>query len=168
MYGLHQLLTTRSFAAFVLAIVTTAAFAEKADLVVVKKSESRLYLQRGGKQIASFKIALGADPEGHKQQEGDERTPEGRYVLDSKNPKSAYFKSIHISYPNAVDVATAKAHGVNPGGLIMIHGQKNGLGWLAALAQLFDWTDGCVALSNDDMEKLWSAVDVGTRIEIYP
>lgn len=140
----------------------------KADLVVVKKSESRLYLQHDGKSFASFKVAFGGEPEGHKEREGDERTPEGRYVLDSKNANSAFYKAIHVSYPNARDVANAKAKGVQPGGLIMIHGQKNGWGWAAPVAQLFDWTDGCIALKNKDMDVVWGAVDEGTPIEIDP
>jgi murein L,D-transpeptidase YafK len=142
--------------------------ADKADLVVVKKSESRLYLQRDGKNFATFKATFGAEPKGHKHQEGDERTPEGRYVLDAKNSKSAFYKAIHISYPNAQDIASAEAQGVSPGSAIMVHGQKNGLGWLAPISQWFNWTDGCVAVSNKDMDKIWSAVDVGTPIEIEP
>jgi murein L,D-transpeptidase YafK len=149
--------------------VAAPAFAtEKADLVVVRKTESRLYLQRDGKTVAAFRATFGAEPKGHKQQVGDERTPEGRYILDSKNSKSAFYKSIHISYPNAAQLASAKAKGVDPGGAIMIHGQKNGLSFLAPLAQWFNWTDGCVAVSNNDMDKIFSAVDVGTPIEIYP
>jgi murein L,D-transpeptidase YafK len=144
------------------------AAAEKADRVVVIKSDSKLYLERAGKRLASFKVAFGGEPTGHKQQEGDERTPEGTYVLDAKNANSSFYKSIHISYPDAADRAGAKARGVNPGGDIMIHGQKNGWGWLAPIAQLFDWTDGCVALANSDMDKVWDAVDVGTPIEIRP
>lgn len=144
------------------------AHAEKADLVVVSKAESRLYLQHAGKRFASFKVVFGANPHGHKQQEGDERTPEGKYVLDWKNPNSGYYKAIHISYPSAQDRASAKARGVHSGGQVMIHGQRNGLGWLAPIAQLFNWTNGCIALSNDDMETVWKAVDAGTPIEINP
>jgi murein L,D-transpeptidase YafK len=151
-----------------LCFVATSAATEKADRVVVKKSEARLYLERDGKTFAAFRTAFGARPEGHKQQEGDERTPEGRYVLDSKNAKSAYYKAIHVSYPNAHDTASAKARGVDAGGLIMVHGQKNGFGWLAPIAQYFNWTDGCVAVSNEDMDMIWQAVDVGTPIEILP
>ncbi|MET0987855.1 MAG: L,D-transpeptidase family protein [Steroidobacteraceae bacterium] len=145
----------------------TSWAAQKADLVVVKKSESRLYLKRGGQTLESFRVAFGASPKGHKEREGDERTPEGRYVLDSKNAQSAFYKSIHISYPNVQDLAKAKSKGVPPGGLIMIHGQKNGLAWLAPVSQLFNWTDGCIALKNKDMDVVWSAVDAGTPIEIY-
>src|SRR5712671_5982955 len=116
----------KTLVALVLLACPILGFADqKADRVVVKKSESRLYLERSGQRFASFKVALGAEPNGHKGQEGDERTPEGQYVLDSKNSKSAYYKAIHISYPNAKDVAAAKAHHVDPGGLIMIHGQRN-------------------------------------------
>src|SRR4051794_9164476 len=104
-------------------LLPLAAMAERADLVVVKKSEARLYLEKAGKPFASLRVAFGAHPKGRKQQEGDERTPEGRYVLDSKNDKSAFYKSIHVSYPSAADLASAKARGVRPGGQIMIHGQ---------------------------------------------
>jgi murein L,D-transpeptidase YafK len=144
------------------------AHAEKADLVIVSKTESRLYLESAGKRFASFKVVFGGNPRGHKQQEGDERTPEGRYVLDYKKPNSEYYKAIHISYPNAQDRAAAKARGISPGGQIMIHGQRNGLGWLAPIAQLFNWTDGCIGLSNADMELVWQAVDARTPIEINP
>ena len=160
--------TNAPLLAFALCAVSISASADQADRVVVKKSESRVYLERGGRPFASFKATFGAEPKGHKQQEGDERTPEGRYVLDSKNANSAYYKAIHISYPNAQDIAAAKARGVEPGGLIMVHGQKNGFGWLAPVAQWFNWTDGCVAVSNSDMDTIWKAVDVGTPIEILP
>ena len=142
--------------------------AQKADLVVVRKSESRLYLERDGRTFASFRAVFGSEAKGHKQQEGDERTPEGRYVLDSKNVRSAFYRSIHISYPNVQDVAAANARGAKPGGQIMIHGQKNGLSWLSPVAQWFNWTDGCVGLSNEDMDAVWNAVDIGTPIQIYP
>jgi murein L,D-transpeptidase YafK len=149
-------------------LLPAVASAQKADLVVVRKSESLLYLERDGRAFASFRASFGSQPKGHKQQEGDERTPEGRYVLDSKNVKSAFYRSIHISYPNHQDAAAAKARGVKPGGQIMIHGQKNGFGWLSSVAQWFNWTEGCVGLSNDDMDAVWSAVSVGTPIQIYP
>jgi murein L,D-transpeptidase YafK len=158
----------RAWVMFLACLPLVAMAAQKADLVVVRKSESRLYLQRNGQPFASFRAAFGSEAKGHKQQQGDERTPEGRYVLDSKNSKSAFYKAIHISFPNAKDLTSAKARGVDAGGLIMVHGQKNGLGWLAPLAQWFNWTDGCVGLSNNDMDVVWDAVDVGTPIEIYP
>ena len=138
------------------------------DRVVVKKSERKLYLMRNGKIIKSYSIVLGAHPEGHKLQKGDERTPEGCYILDHKNVHSSYYKSIHISYPNRADRERARKAHVNPGGAIMIHGQKNGLEWLSFISQYFDWTDGCIALTNKDMDEIWNAVKVGTTIEILP
>jgi murein L,D-transpeptidase YafK len=151
-----------------LALGGPACATERADQVVVSKSASRLYLQGNGKTFATFKVAFGAQPQGHKQQQGDERTPEGNYFLDAKNAQSAYYKSIHISYPNAADRAQAKSKGIDVGGDVMIHGQRNGWGWFAPLTQWFNWTDGCVALSNRDMEVVWRAVKVGTPITIYP
>ena len=139
-----------------------------ADMVVVEKSESRLYLMREGEAFASFHVAFGANPEGHKQQQGDERTPEGKYLLDYKNANSLYYKSIHISYPNQRDREEARKRNVDPGGDIMIHGQKNGYEGLSFLVQRFNWTNGCIALSNKDMDLVWDAVQPGTPIEIKP
>jgi murein L,D-transpeptidase YafK len=141
---------------------------QKADAVLVIKSEKQLYLMRAGEPFASFRVSFGSNPKGHKQEQGDGRTPEGRYILDYKNPGSAYYKSIHISYPNAKDRKEARKRGVDPGGDIMIHGQKNGYGWLSLLAQRFNWTNGCIALSDKDMDTVWSAVKPGTPIEIKP
>lgn len=138
------------------------------DLVHVDKSEARLYLIREGRVVAEFPVAFGGDPIGHKRQEGDERTPEGRYELDYKKRDSAFFRAIHISYPNADDVRRAEERGVSPGGAIMIHGQRNGFGWLAFVTQWFNWTDGCIALTNSDMQHVWDAVEVGTPITIEP
>jgi len=140
----------------------------KVDLVIVKKSERRLDLVKSGKVIKAFPITLGAHPRGHKQQKGDERTPEGRYILDYKNAHSRFYKSIHISYPNKRDKARARKAHVDPGGAIMIHGQKNGWGWASFIVQHFNWTDGCIAVSNEDMDEIWDAVKVGTPIEIRP
>lgn len=153
----------------VLLLVPTFSLAgEKADMVLVIKSDSKLYLKKSGKIIKKYHAAFGANPKGHKQQEGDERTPEGRYSLDYKKADSAYYKSIHISYPNEADIKRARKSGVNPGGLIMIHGQKNGFGWLSWITQRFNWTDGCIAVSNRAMDEIWKSVDAGTPIEIRP
>ena len=141
---------------------------EKADLVVVVKSEYKLYLIREGRLFASFPVVFGPNPKGHKQQQGDNRTPEGDYVLDYKNPNSKYYRSIHISYPNAQDRENARKRGVSPGGDIMIHGQPNGWGKFSLVTQLFNWTNGCIALSNSDMDAVWDAVDPGTPIQIRP
>ena len=141
---------------------------QKADMVLVIKSESKLYLKRNGNILRTFHVALGENPKGHKQQQGDERTPEGRYILDLKKDDSAYYKAIRISYPNKTDRARARQLGVNPGGSIMIHGQKNGFGHLARITQRYNWTDGCMAVTDEEMDEIWRAVDVGTPIEIIP
>jgi len=120
------------------------------------------------KVVKKYQIALGANPKGHKQQEGDERTPEGKYILDYKKSDSSFYKAIHISYPNKNDREKARKLGVSPGGSIMIHGQKNGLGWLSWISQGFNWTDGCIAVTNKEMDEIWSLVKVGTVIEIQP
>ncbi len=141
---------------------------EKADFVLVEKSKNLLTLFKNHKVIGTYHVVFGGNPVGHKEQEGDNKTPEGRYTLDSKNVNSAYYKSIHISYPNAKDIANAKAKGVSPGGAIMIHGQKNGFGWAAAATQKTNWTLGCIALTNEDMEVIWKSVNVPIPIEIKP
>lgn len=141
---------------------------DQVDLVLVIKHENKLQLWSAGKVTDEFHVVFGAKAEGHKRQEGDKKTPEGRYVLDYKKADSAFYRAIHISYPNQADKAQAAALCVNPGGQIMIHGQKNGWGWLSFINQRFNWTNGCIALSNDDMKKLWNKVGVGTPIEIRP
>jgi murein L,D-transpeptidase YafK len=121
-----------------------------------------------GKLIKEYKVVFGANPKDHKQKEGDERTPEGKYVLDYKNENSSFYKAIHISYPNENDTAKAKYLGINPGSLIMIHGQKNGLGWLSWLSQQFNWTNGCIAVTNKEMDEIWELIDEGASIDIQP
>ncbi len=151
-------------------ILSFTCFAEagSVDSVFVDKSEKKMYLLSKGKKVKEYHVVFGANPIGHKQQEGDERTPEGKYILDYKKEDSAFHKSIHISYPNQEDKNIAKEKGVNPGGLIMIHGQKNGLGWLSWFTQWFNWTDGCIAVTNREMDEIWKLVQVGTPIEITP
>lgn len=141
---------------------------QKADTVLVIKSEKSLYLLHKGVPFATLPVTFGGQPKGHKQSRGDQRTPEGHYKLDYKNVNSKFYKSIHVSYPNADDKALARKLGLNPGGDIMIHGQANGWEWATAVVQLFSWTDGCIALSNEDMDQVWAAVDPGTPIEIRP
>ena len=139
---------------------------ESADRVLVDKSDEKLYLLKDEAVIAEFSVAFGANPVGHKQQEGDERTPEGHYLLDYKKADSSFYKAIHISYPNDADKQAAAAHGVDPGGLIMIHGQRNRLGWLSFVTQRFNWTDGCIAVTNGEMDQIWNSVSENTPIEI--
>src|SRR5262245_4314799 len=121
-----------------------APAAERADLIVVDKSARRLTLLRDGHVLKAYEVALGSAPRGHKQQEGDGRTPEGAYAIDFKNARSRFHLALRISYPNAADRAAAQRRGVPPGGDIMIHGLPNGLSWLAGLHLWRDWTDGCI------------------------
>ncbi|SHO57523.1 L,D-transpeptidase family protein [Vibrio quintilis] len=136
------------------------------DLVKVDKSERMMYLIKGNQVVKQFRIALGANPKGHKRQRGDEKTPEGTYTLDYKKEDSSFYRAMHISYPNAQDIANARRAGVSPGGLIMVHGQKNGFGRLGHVAQRFNWTDGCIALTNREMDEFMALVKVGTTIRI--
>jgi len=153
-------------AALLLLTIPALSHAGFADLITISKSEKLLTLQSHGKVLASYPVALGRNPTGHKEGEGDNRTPEGLYAIDAKNENSSYFKSLHISYPNSTDIDQARAKGVAAGSDIMIHGQKNGFGWAAFIVQHFNWTRGCIALANDDMEKVWQSVNVGTKIQI--
>lgn len=134
-----------------------------ADEVVVDKSDREMYLLRDGRIIARVPIALGFAPDGHKRQEGDGRTPEGRYVLDWRNPNSRFYRSIHVSYPSADDRADAARRGVPPGGEIFIHGTPPG----TEFAQV-DWTEGCIAVPNRAMDLIWNRVPDGTPILIRP
>lgn len=147
---------------------TLCIAAAKADMVLVDKSDAKLYLLKDGEVIRKYSVAFGENPVGHKRRQGDERTPEGDYVLDYKKADSSFHRAIHISYPNAEDIAQAKARGVDPGGLIMIHGQPNGMWWLAYVTQLFNWTNGCIAVTDAEMDEIWVAVDAGTPITIRP
>ncbi len=175
------LLTMMSFSAY-----AAKSYPSDINLIRVYKSERRLdIVNRGNYVLKSYRIMLGASPIGHKTTEGDEKTPEGTYTLDSKNPQSKFYKSIHISYPNAKDKAQAKARGVSPGGDIMIHGIPNsfadftktlesfGLGGLSddlirSTIIYFDWTNGCIALNDNDMREVYNIIDIPTKIEIYP
>ncbi len=152
--------------AAVMWLLPLAAVADTADRVLVDKSDEKLYLLKDGEVLAEYSVSFGASPDGHKQAEGDQRTPEGEYVLDYKLVDSSYYKAIHISYPNEADREAAAERGVDPGGAIMIHGQPNGFGWLSLLTQRFNWTDGCVAVTNREMDEIWDLVDVPTPIEI--
>jgi murein L,D-transpeptidase YafK len=135
-----------------------------ADRVLVLKRQRKLYLIQGNKVLKIYHVSLGRRPIGPKIREGDHKTPEGRYVLDWHNPDSDFYRSIHISYPNAKDLKRARTLGVPPGGELFIHGQPNdspGSG-----DQAGDWTDGCIAVSNEEMDEIWRAVADGTPIEI--
>ena len=160
-----------ALAALILALAPAPAAASvRAERIFVDKSEHRLDVYAGGKVIASFKAGFGVYPLGPKQQQGDRKTPEGKYVLDYKNPNSAFYRSIHISYPNDTDRTRARRAGVPTGGDIMIHGQPSDPRLVRAIARWGspDWTDGCISLDNADMKKLWEMVQVPVPIEIVP
>lgn len=145
-----------------------AIYGSKADRVLVIKSERRLYLVRADRVIATYAIALGRSPVGPKIFQGDGRTPEGLYTLDRRNNESRFYRSIHISYPNARDYAEAQKYGDHPGGLVMIHGQAGDAGGGRYGRRSWDWTEGCIAVSNAEMDEIWAATDEGTPIEILP
>jgi murein L,D-transpeptidase YafK len=146
----------------------TAERGTHVDRVVVLKKERTLELLSKGKAIKTYKVALGGEPLGAKTREGDHKTPEGSYVLDSRNAHSQFYKSIHISYPSARDRAAARALGVSPGGDVFVHGLPNGYGFVGSSHRLKDWTDGCIAVTNDEIDEIWAAVADGTPIEIRP
>ena len=134
----------------------------------MKKSERKLLLYYDDKLVRTYSISLGKNPFGDKLKEGDNKTPEGNYTLDWIHPNSSYYKAIHISYPSSEDILKASQNRVNPGGDIMIHGMPNGFGWLYPIFSLFNWTRGCIALSNTEMEEITSSIKVGTKIIIKP
>jgi murein L,D-transpeptidase YafK len=138
------------------------------DKVLVIKHERTLQLLSHGKVIKSYKVALGTEPIGPKQIQGDHRTPEGTYLLDSRNAHSQFYKSIHISYPNQQDKAHAAAAHAMPGGDIYIHGLPNGYGAVGAAHRMRDWTDGCIAVTDTEIDEIWNRVKNGTPIEIKP
>ncbi len=139
-----------------------------ADKVLVLKSERKLMLMADGAPYRTYEISLGFAPLGDKLEEGDGRTPEGRYLLDWKNRDSEYYKSIHISYPNARDRARARAAGVDPGDNIMIHGLGPEMAFLGKTHRAADWTNGCIAVTDEEMDEIWLRVRPGTPIEIRP
>ena len=141
---------------------------EPADKVLIEKKERRLTLLSKGEVIKKYKIALGGNPLGPKEKQGDNKTPEGTYFIESRNSNSDYHLSLRISYPNEKDKMRAKELGVSPGGDIMIHGIKNGLGWVGALHAGIDWTQGCIAVTDKEMEEIYKLVPNGTMVEIRP
>jgi len=139
---------------------------EPADKILIEKKERRLRLFSRGEVIKTYKIALGGNPVGPKERQGDNKTPEGTYIIDSRNSNSGYHLSLHISYPNEKDKMRAKELGVSPGGDIMIHGIKNGLSWVGASHADLDWTKGCIAVTDEEMEEIYELVPNGTIVEI--
>ncbi len=139
-----------------------------ADRVLVEKSARRLTLMKDGSVLKCYRIALGRNPTGNKERQGDDRTPEGLYTIDHRNAGSRYHRALHISYPTPTQVKRARRIGVNPGGDIMIHGLPPDYAWAGSLHRMFDWTRGCIALTNAEMDEIWTVVPAGTTIEIRP
>ena len=147
---------------------TTSAPEKKADLIVIVKSTRTMTLMNGGKVLKTYKVALSAHSVGGKERLGDDKTPEGLYTVDWKNAQSKFHLALHVSYPNAADRERAKKLGVDPGGEIEIHGIGAKYGYLGALHRQVDWTAGCIAVTNEEMDEIWKLVAVGTPIEIKP
>lgn len=140
-----------------------------ADRILVKKGQRRLYLMRDGEPFRTYRISLGTEPLGHKERRGDNRTPEGRYYIDWRNPNSRFYKALSISYPSMDDRLEAARSGWDPGGDIMIHGEPLRTDHdLRDLARYEDWTQGCIAVSNLAIDEIWRYTLDGTPIEILP
>jgi murein L,D-transpeptidase YafK len=140
----------------------------KIDRIEVYKSKRQLLAYSEGQLLKTYRISVGGNPVGDKQYEGDKKTPEGIYFINGKNPNSGYWKNLGVSYPNRQDVIDAKNLGRPAGGLIKIHGLRNGLGFIGKFHRWFDWTGGCMALTNEDVDELYESVAVGTVIHIMP
>lgn len=138
-----------------------------ANRVVVLKSERKLVLMNGERALKAYRVALGRYPVGHKFESGDARTPEGRYFISQRLPKSGFYRALQISYPNEHDAARAASRGVNPGGQIMIHGLPNGVSASGVSHPKLDWTQGCIAVTNREMNEIWALVPEGIPIDIY-
>ena len=139
---------------------------KQADLIVIVKSTRTMTLYRGRSVLKIYKVALSADPVGPKTREGDHKVPEGDYVIDGKIAHSQFHRALHLSYPNAQDRARARRLGVNPGGDVEIHGLPNGYAWIGSGQHMIDWTDGCIAVTDAEIDEIWQLVPVGTRVEI--
>lgn len=138
------------------------------DRILVEKSARRLSVWKDGRRLKSYRVALGRNPVGPKQEEGDMKTPEGVYNIDSRNPQSDYHLALHVSYPSNEDTARAAEGGVSAGFDIMVHGIRNGGGWIGAFHRWRDWTAGCIALTDEEIDELWRITPDGTPIEIKP
>jgi murein L,D-transpeptidase YafK len=138
------------------------------DRILIEKSARTLKLMRGSEILKTYKVALGTQPVGPKERQGDHRTPEGIYAVDGKNPNSQFYRALHISYPNPADREHARRLGTSPGGDVEIHGLGKSYGWIGEGHRMKDWTDGCIAVTNEEIDEIFPLVAVGTRIEIRP
>jgi murein L,D-transpeptidase YafK len=142
--------------------------AQNADRIVIVKSSHTMTLMDNGRILKVYKVALGRGGAGPKLRTGDSKTPEGDYIIDQKNARSRFHLALHISYPNDADKERARKAGLNPGGDIEIHGLPNGLRWFGPIQHHVDWTEGCIAVSNSEINEIWPLVPVGTPVEIKP
>jgi murein L,D-transpeptidase YafK len=139
-----------------------------ADRVVVNKAKRSLVLLRGASELKTYRVSLGRNPVGPKRREGDNRTPEGLYRIAEHKRDSAFHLALRVSYPESRDIEKSRVEGVRPGSDIMVHGLRNGLGWMGRFHRCFDWTAGCIALTNSEIEEIWRSVPDGTVIDIHP
>jgi len=146
----------------------SARTAPRVDRVEVFKSKHELVLLKDGKTVKTYRVALGPSSMGRKERQGDNKTPEGSYVLDWRNPHSKFHRSIHISYPNADDIRNARRLGVQAGGDVFLHGLPNGAGFIGAAHRQMDWTAGCIAVTDEEIDEIWNLVQDGTPIVIHP
>jgi murein L,D-transpeptidase YafK len=151
-----------------LGIATQLHAEQKADRIIVNKKARTMELMHAGHVLKTYKVALGSEPIGPKTKQGDHRTPEGDYVIDRRNAQSQFHRSLHISYPNAADRDHARKLGISPGGDIFIHGLPNGYSFIGAAHRARDWTDGCIAVTDQEIEEMWKLADNGTPVEIRP
>lgn len=158
----------RSCVALLLLLFVAGHAEASVDRVLVEKSERRLTLLENGRALKTYRVALGSEPIGDKVRQGDGRTPEGIYRIDRRNAASQYHRSLHVSYPDDAHRARARRLHVSPGGDIFIHGLPNGYGWLGARHRVRDWTAGCIAVTDEEIEEIWRLVADGTPVEIRP
>lgn len=167
---MHKIIYTILFAIICAACngkkVVTVNF--QIDSIVVLKSQRKLQVYNNAHLLKTYKIALGENPVGHKHFEGDKKTPEGLYFINDKNPFSDYHKNLGISYPNAADRAYAAKNGKSPGGSVKIHGLKNGKGYIGAAHRITDWTHGCIAITDAEVNEIYNHTPIGTPINILP
>jgi murein L,D-transpeptidase YafK len=138
------------------------------DRIVIEKGKRTLTLMNGAKIVKAYKVALGGQPVGAKDRQGDHKTPEGIYAVDAKKANSQFYKALHLSYPNQADREHARKLDVNPGGDVEIHGLGAKWGWIGAKHRLTDWTDGCIAVTNEEIDEIYPQIKVGTPVEIRP
>ena len=144
------------------------AATKHADKIVIEKSKRTMTLLRGDEVLKTYKVALGGQPVGAKDRQGDHKTPEGSYSVDRKIPNSQFHRALHLSYPSVADRQNAVKLGVRPGGDVEIHGLGAEFGFVGSAHRLHDWTDGCIAVTNEEIDEIWPLVEVGTPVEIIP